>query len=130
ESLDELGRADQRLALIKNNNTARGAVNMALWMAYAQSTQTTLARLLNATQRRVRLSYILGTGDPDTVLAEAQAVYDRGIRVLKVKVGKDAAGELALARHIRQVYPDLDFYVDANECLDAAGGLDFLAQMR
>ena len=129
-SLNDLARADQRLALIKNNNTARGAVNMALWMAYAQSGQTTLARLLNATQARVRLSYILGTGDLDTVLAEAQAVYDRGIRVLKVKVGKDFAAELELVRHIRQAYPDLEFYVDANECLDPVSGLDFLAQLR
>ncbi len=129
-TLNDLHHADQRLTLIKNNNTAKGAVNMALWTAYAQSRQTTLARLLNVAQERVRLSFILGTGDLDTVLAEVQEVYAQGIRVLKVKAGKDFAVELELVRRIRQAYDDLDFYVDANECLDMQSGLDFLAQLR
>lgn len=130
-SLADLHHADQRLAHIRNNNTARGALNIALWSAYAQSTGAALSDLFNTTQPRVRLSFILGTGDTDTVLAEVQTVYEQGIRVLKVKVGKDFAGELALVREIRRAYGDtIDFYVDANECLGAENGLPFLAQMR
>ncbi len=40
------------------------------------------------------VSYILGIGDDDTVLAEAQQVFDQGVRVLKVKVGRDWAADL------------------------------------
>jgi L-alanine-DL-glutamate epimerase-like enolase superfamily enzyme len=131
ESLADLHRTDEKLALIKNNNTAKGALNMALWSAYAQFSGESLADLLNVTQERVRLSYILGTGSVDAVLREVEEIYVQGVRVLKVKVGKDAAAEIELVRQLRVQYgAELDFYVDANECLDAEHGVTFLAQMR
>ncbi len=131
ESLAHLAYTDEKLALVKNNNTAKGALNMALWSAYAQSSGVSLADLLDVTQQRVRLSYILGTGSVDAVLREVAEIYAQGVRVLKVKVGKDAAAEIELVRQLRQIYgADLDFYVDANECLDSENGADFLAQMR
>ncbi|MBZ0291229.1 MAG: enolase [Anaerolineae bacterium] len=130
DTLADLDQADARLALLKNNNTAKGALNMALWSAFARSQGKSLAQLLGADREQVRLSFILGTGRLDDVLEEVQTIYEQGVRVLKVKVGKDPVGELELVQHIRQLYGEhIDLYVDANECLTLEGGLDFLIQL-
>ncbi len=125
ESLDHIHAAHRRADLVRNNNTAKGALDMALHMALARSQGKTLADLLKITQERVRVSFILGTGTLDTVLDEVREVYEAGVRVLKVKVGKDFEGEIELVRAIRELYGNtLDLYVDANQCyqLDEAGG--------
>ena len=41
------------------------------------------------------------------------------MRVLKVKVGKDFAREKAQITQIRQQYPEMDLYADANQCYSA-----------
>lgn len=129
ESLDDLRRADQRLSPIKNNNTAKGALNMALFSAYARSQNVPLSQLLNATQPKVRVSFILGTGKIDEVLREVEEVYAAGVRFLKVKVGKDFESETTLIQMIRRAYEDMDIYVDANECFDAENAVSYLAQL-
>ncbi|MEM6527653.1 MAG: enolase C-terminal domain-like protein, partial [Chloroflexota bacterium] len=112
---EDIAHATAQYALLKNNNTARAATDMALWGALACSHNTTLAQLLGVTREHVRVSYILGTGDTDTVLREAENVYHAGIRVLKVKTGKDFDREYDLIRQIKAACPDMDCYIDANE---------------
>lgn len=116
DSLADIHSAQQRLGIIRANNTAKGALDMALHMALAQSSGQALASLLNVSHDRVRVSFILGTGSDESVLNEARWVYDSGVRVLKVKVGKDFAREKAQIAQIRQQYPDMDLYADANQC--------------
>lgn len=119
-SLEDVSGAEQKLAAIKNNNTAKGALNMALFAAAAQSLEQPISTLLGARQPRIRVSYILGTGETDEVLREVEGVYAAGVRFLKVKVGKNIDSEIELIRTVRQHYPRIDLYVDANECLDPA----------
>ncbi len=115
-SADDLQAADSAIAIVRNNNTARGALNIALWSAYAASTGKRLGKLLNSTRKRIRVSYILGTGDRDSVLREVEAVYKAGVRCLKVKVGKDFDRELGLLRDIRAMYgAKISLYADANQ---------------
>src|SRR4051812_5360265 len=89
----ELQRVQSRLHEIKNNHAAKGAIDMALHSALAQHRGLSLLEhLLDGEERQrdqVRVSYILGLGDRDTVLSEACRVVDQGVRVLKVKVGRD-----------------------------------------
>ncbi|MEL6149366.1 MAG: enolase C-terminal domain-like protein, partial [Chloroflexota bacterium] len=42
-------------------------------------------------------------------------VYNAGVRVLKVKTGKDFEREYDLIRQIRTAWPGMDCYIDANE---------------
>jgi L-alanine-DL-glutamate epimerase-like enolase superfamily enzyme len=123
----------ERMAQIKNNHTARGALDMALWDALAAHQGISLGELLDVTATRVPVSYILGIGDEETVLAEAQRVVDQGVRVLKVKIGRDwQADATRLARLQQTLGPDVILYVDANECFDtedAAQRLTLLAEM-
>ncbi len=113
---------------IKNNHTAKGAIDMAVHDALAKSAGVSLTEYLNGIvngqlsmvncQRAVKVSYILGIGDDDTVLAEAQRVFDQGIRVLKVKVGRDWEADVRRIRALQEMFgEEVAIYADANECL-------------
>jgi L-alanine-DL-glutamate epimerase-like enolase superfamily enzyme len=130
ESLEDIHAAQNRITLVKNNHTARGALDMALHSAYARSQGKPLGELLGMSHSRVRVSFILGTGTLDEVLNEVAWVHEAGVRVLKVKVGKDFARETEQIRHIRQEYGDtLDLYVDANQCYTLDEAQRYLPQL-
>lgn len=134
---------------IKNNHTAKGAIDMAVQDALAQSHGMTLSTyLLSKYDKRrktndqslvvrpsssVKVSYILGIGDDETVLAEAQQVFDQGVRVLKVKVGRDWASDVRRIEALLTMFrSEMRVYADANECLHpdtARRQLDQLADM-
>ncbi len=119
-----------RAAIIKNNNTARGALDMALHQTLAKSRGERLADYLGLTRQRIRLSAIVSTGAPAAVAADVDAGYQAGIRVFKVKIGRDIARETQTIAELIQGYPAANFYVDANETLDSAGAADILEGLR
>jgi L-alanine-DL-glutamate epimerase-like enolase superfamily enzyme len=126
-----LANVQARLHEIKNNHTAKGAIDMALHDALAQSRGITLAKHLGATAERVKVSYILGIGERDTVLAEARHVYDHGVRVLKVKVGREWEEDLARIHDLQAMFgSDMALYADANECLTVDNACWKLAHLR
>ena len=128
---------------IKNNHTAKGAIDMAVHDALAKSAGVSLLEQLQVasgklqvsddlriTHYALRVSYILGIGDDDTVLAEAQRVFEQGVRVLKVKVGRDWAGDVRrIATLQAQFRGAMAIYADANECLDSENAPRQLAQL-
>ncbi len=123
--------AMQRLQEIKYNYTAKGAIDMALHAAVAQHNGVSLSTQIGASQARVPVSYILGIGDLDTVLAEADRVYAQGVRVLKVKVGRDWQADIVRIKTLQAALPDdMRFYADANECFRAEDATERLIQLR
>lgn len=115
---------------IRNNHTAKGALDMAVHDAVACSQGISLAEKLGCTHAHLRVSYILGIGDRDTVLAEAERVVKRGVRVLKVKVGRDWQEDIGRIRDLQAMFgATVDLYADANETMltsDAAAKLETL----
>ena len=106
-----------RLQTVKNNQTARGALDMALHHALAYSRGRDLYAHLGASRPQVRVSYILGLGDIDASLAEAERIVAQGVRVLKVKVGQNWGADLQRLQRLREQFGEqVDLYVDANEC--------------
>ncbi len=144
---------------IKNNHTAKGAIDMAVHDALATSKGVSLLEQLQVasgkwqviphasriphpcpepcrrdasrnTHEAIRVSYILGIGDDDTVLAEAQRVFEQGVRVLKVKVGRDWAADVRRIRALQEMFgAEMAIYADANECLDVENAADQLSQL-
>lgn len=120
-----------RMAVIRNNHTAKGAIDMAVHDALAQSTGQSLAERLGATRSRVRVSYILGIGARDEVLAEAERVVAQGVRVLKVKVGRNWEEDLARIRDLQSMFgAAVELYADANETMLVENAADRLATLR
>lgn len=110
----------RRLARIKNNHTAKGALDMALHHALAQSRSQSLLAYLGCSRTRVQLSAIVSTGPPSAVMADVEALHHIGLRVFKVKIGKDIASEILCIQELVASYPAARFYVDANETLPIA----------
>ena len=126
-----LDQVQMRLQEVKNNQTAKGALDMALHDALAQAEGRSLAEHLGVKAERIKVSYILGIGSRDTVLAEAQRVYDQGVRVLKVKVGREWAEDIARIQDLQAMFGgNMALYADANECLESDQARDKLAFLR
>lgn len=127
------GQIGPILANLKNNHTAKGAIDMAVHDALAQGRGQSLAEALGCTQERLPVSFILGIGGRDSVLAEAERVVAAGVRVLKVKVGREWEEDLARIRDLQAMFGErVRLYADANECLEvdeAAPKLAHLAEM-
>ena len=134
-TMPELQRFQSRLHELKNNHTAKAAIDMALHSALTQHRGLSLLEhLLDGKARqadRLRVSYILGIGDRDTVLEEARRVVDQGVRVLKVKVGRTWDEDIARIRDLQaELGPTVDLYADANDCSSFGAKLSTKAARR
>ncbi len=115
ETPNDINALTDTYRLLKNNHSAQAGADVALWDAMAASQGTTVSALLGGVHPQMRVSYLLGMNTPDETLAEVETVYQTGVRVLKIKVGRDFEQEAELIRIIRDTYPDMDYYLDANE---------------
>ena len=121
--LRELGIEDaagisDALSSVANNNCAKGALDMALWDARVKARGSSLMAELGGSQRQIEASYILGIGTLHTMLLEARRVYDAGVRVLKVKVGRDTRHDLEVIGAVHSEFGSaVKIYADSNETL-------------
>jgi L-alanine-DL-glutamate epimerase-like enolase superfamily enzyme len=126
-----LAAVQARLHELKYNFAAKGAIDIALHDALAHSQGITLAKQLGVTTERIKVSYILGIGVRERVLDEAQRVYDQGVRVLKVKVGREWEEDIACIHDLQSMFGDsVTLYADANECLTPDNVCRRLAHLR
>ncbi|WP_425148158.1 enolase C-terminal domain-like protein [Deinococcus sp.] len=130
----EIGNAARLVEVrnsVANNHTARGALDMALHDARARSQGQTLFDRLLGPQTRVRPSFILGIAPLPTMLEEARRVVEAGVRVLKVKVGRDHGHDLRLIADLQAEYGSaVQLYADSNETLTPEAAPAALAAMR
>lgn len=121
-----------KMELVKNNHTAKAALDMALHQALANHLGLTLGDYLGSSRQRIQTSYIVSAGQPDAVMADVDAAYQTGLRVFKIKIGRDIPQEIDTIRQLSASFPAARFYVDANQTLtaeNAAAVLDRLAAL-
>lgn len=126
-SIDEIPMINQRMNTIANNHTAKGAIDICLHEALALNQGLTLFEIdklpltpiFQHLKTKVKVSYILGIADRQTMLNEARAIYDKGVRVFKVKVGRNFAEDMTRLKELQSEFRGsaVSFYADANECL-------------
>lgn len=117
--LDDTESMQQALGMVANNHTAKGALDMALFEARLLTEGKSVARVWQSANAAVQASYILGISDLRTMLTEAQWVFERGVRVFKVKIGRDAAHDTAVIKALSEQFAEqnVTLYADANEGL-------------
>ncbi len=119
------------LASVPNNNCAKGALDMAIWEAKAQLEQTSVHALIGGTKTHLETSFILGIADQNTMLEEAKRVVAAGVRVLKVKVGRNTTHDLETILALRHEFGEtVKLYADSNETLSAQTAAHALEQMQ
>jgi L-alanine-DL-glutamate epimerase-like enolase superfamily enzyme len=128
----ELGEAalTGELAALPFNHAARGALDTALYAARANANARSFREEVAAIDRRagsrggqagarreVEVSYILGMDSPDGMVQEAERVVGAGVRVLKVKVGRDAKSDRAVLGALSHAFSGegVTLYADANQ---------------
>ena len=130
EVTDAAGIAEA-LSGLPNNNCAKGALDMALWDARTKLEGRSLSDALGGTNRDIEASFILGIGSFETMLAEARRIVAAGVRVLKVKVGRNAKQDLEIIRALKLEFGDtVKLYADSNETLEPATAPGALEAMR
>lgn len=130
---DEAGIWDA-LHLVANNHTARGALDIAVHDARAKARGQTLFETWRGPNEAIRPSFILGIADIDTALAEARQIFEQGVSVFKVKIGRDRRMDEHLIRTLQTEFAgeEVILYADANEGLSpgaAAQDLERLAEL-
>lgn len=119
--LEVADRAAQQQVLtrIPNNNCAKGALDTALCELRAKGAGQTLFEAERGPGEKVAVSFILGIDTLDAMLAEAQRIYEAGVRVFKVKVGRDAAHDAEVLGALQHTFTGggVTLYADANEGL-------------
>jgi mandelate racemase len=102
---------------------ALSVFDMALWDALARSRGVALAALLGSTPRDLQAydSRGLGLMEPDRLSKEAEALLDRGLKAVKIRLGNASAKEdVAALRAVRRVVGDaVAIMVDYNQALTA-----------
>jgi len=129
----DAGGVAAALTSLPFNFAVKGALDLALAEARAASGGGSLAGLEAGPQRRPEVSFILGIAPLADMLAEAGRVVAAGVRVLKVKVGRDAGHDEAVIGALTAEFgSSVRLYADANQTLspeDAAGRLERLAEL-
>jgi L-Ala-D/L-Glu epimerase len=116
---------------LPNNNCAKGALDIALWEARAAHTGQNLLAVLNCLHPKLETSFILGIASLPEMLREAREVIESGVRVLKLKVGRETQKDLAVIAALRLEFGDLlKLYADSNETLTAETAPKALEAMR
>jgi L-alanine-DL-glutamate epimerase-like enolase superfamily enzyme len=119
------------LSSVPANNVAKGALDMALWDARSKLEGRGLLETLGGATRPVEASFILGIASSAQMLEEARSVVASGVRVLKVKVGRDTDHDLGVIRALRAEFGEsVKLYADSNETLEPATAPRALELMR
>ncbi|MHA6629473.1 mandelate racemase/muconate lactonizing enzyme family protein [Pseudonocardia sichuanensis] len=124
--------AHARTSWVVANNTARGAVDVALHDLRGRATGLPSWRLLGGTARAIRVTRMLSMGEPAATAEEARAAAEEdGITSFKVKVGVDRRADVARVAAVREaVGDDATIYVDANHGWSAEEAHRALEAMR
>ncbi|WP_025732178.1 enolase C-terminal domain-like protein [Carnimonas nigrificans] len=105
--------------------TARNALDCALWLLEAKQQHTSLENLVAQaldepplTYEQIKTVQTVGIDSPAAMALDARAQFDKGIRLLKIKLNGEQIEERM--RAIRRAVPETRLVVDANEAFTAA----------
>lgn len=114
------GLSREALANTLPAGAARNAIDCALWDLAARHQGLTIARYLNTPLPEVLVTAQTVTiNSPDAMAVSAQALWEKGARLLKIKLDDRLITERMIA--IRAAVPDATLIVDANESWHGEG---------
>ena len=121
-SLDSPAEAWQRMEkAMAKNTSAKAAMDVAIWDAWARAMGKPLFRLLageggEAARTRLETDITISVNDPETMARDTERAVAQGFRVLKVKVGKGGTEDVERVRRVREAAgQDAVLRIDANQ---------------
>jgi L-alanine-DL-glutamate epimerase-like enolase superfamily enzyme len=114
DDVNVLSRTVERA--VRDNHAAKMAVDIALHDLSARRQNLSLVRALGGSSLRVQTDVTLAAGEIDGLRDTAVARVKDGFTTLKLKVGTDAAGDLARVQAVRDATgPGVTLRLDANQ---------------
>jgi L-alanine-DL-glutamate epimerase-like enolase superfamily enzyme len=101
---------------LRGNNTAKGAVDIAIHDALGKSLGIPIYKLLGGWTDKIPVAWIVGQLGTEEMIEECLQARREGIKSYKVKVGIDSKKDIEVIRLLREkLGDDAVIYVDANQ---------------
>ena len=114
--LHALERIWDEIEPLRGNNTAKGALDIAIHDALAKTLGIPLWRLLGGWTDKIPVAWMVGQKPIEETVQECVEVQERGIKSFKVKVGIHPEKDVQLIGRLHEVLGDeVTIYVDANQ---------------
>ncbi|WP_313339155.1 dipeptide epimerase [Sedimentibacter sp.] len=98
------------------NNSAKAAVDIALYDLYGQLYNAPLYKLFGGYKKEIITDITISVNDPEEMAKDSIDAINRGFETLKIKVGKDASRDIERMKAIRKaVGYDVKLRIDANQ---------------
>jgi L-alanine-DL-glutamate epimerase-like enolase superfamily enzyme len=113
------------------NSTVKSAFDMALYDLAAKAANLPLYKFLGGNEPRyMETDLTIGIGSVEEMAATARAYVAKGVRTIKIKLGKDPDTDIERVKAIRTaVGADIKLRIDANQGWDYDGALKVLSSL-
>ncbi len=119
DALDIEGRMQELHELTAFNTTIKSAFDMALHDLVAKAAGQPLYRFLGGREATVQTDLTIGIDTPEKMAQTAAKFIANGVRIIKIKLGKNGPQDVERVRRIRDaVGPDILLRIDANQGWD------------
>lgn len=109
------------------NYTAKSAFDLALYDIAAKKAGLPLYRYLGGEKKEIESDLTIGIDTPESMAAQAVEFVEKGVKVIKVKLGKDPATDIERIRSIRAAIGNAaDIRIDANQGWSYEGAVEAL----
>lgn len=117
-------------ASIVKNNSAKAAVDMAIYDLFAQMTKAPLYKLLGGYKDEIITDITISVNSPEEMAEDSINAVKRGYKTLKIKVGKDPKMDMKRIQAIRDnIGYHIDLRLDANQGWTPKDAIMLLRQM-
>ncbi len=115
---------------IVHNESAKAAVDMAVYDLYAKSCGKPLYQCLGGAKAEIETDLTISVNPIPEMVSDAKAAVGRGFHILKIKVGKDGSRDVERLKAIREaVGPEVTIRVDANQGWNARQAVRIITEM-
>ena len=109
------------------NYTAKSAFDLALYDIAAKAAGLPLYKFLGGEMREIESDLTIGIGTPAEMAATAVSFREKGVKVIKVKLGKQPAEDIERIRQIREAIGyETRIRIDANQGWSYEGAVEAL----
>ena len=115
---------------LPGNAPCRAAVEMALLDALCRHWEQPMGHYFGGASDRLETDYTVSVGSVAQARADTKAILKRGIRKIKVKIGKNVGLDLERVAAIAKAAPVCELTLDANQAYTARGALRLLRELQ
>ncbi len=109
---------------VRHQFGAHSGLEIAILDAFGKAVGVPLYQFFGGVSTRVESDYTLSLGSPEETAAAARKAIAAGFRKIKIKVGMGVATDVARVRAVREVGPDAELSLDANQAFSPQAAVE------